>query len=269
MQAALDMNGLDLLRWVLLIVGVAILVAVYFAGRRSVGARLRRRRARAELPEIDSEADSGSLSVPDPELAELGRSIAIEERAGMHSRPEHNPSIKAERPPNRAQPRGSASSEAKSQGPKPQGSKPEPKIVMVYVVARSGLSFRGPDIFDAARDAGLEYGDMRIFHHYEALGGEPQSVFSLANMVEPGWFDDEQKGQLQSPGLVLFLQLPGPMEGTKAFDAMIAAAQTLKRNLGGELHDASRSVMGQQTIAHLRDEISEYERRQRTRSGVR
>ncbi len=258
------MNGLDLLRWVLLVVGAAILIAVYFAGRRSVGARLRRRRARAELPEIDSEADSGSLAVPDPELAELGRSIAIEERAGTHAGDEHNPSIKAERPPNRTQRRGAASSPAEPEGPKP-----EPKIVMVYVVARSGLTFRGPDIFDAARDAGLEYGDMRIFHHYETVGGEPKSVFSLANMVEPGWFDDEQKDQLQSPGLVLFLQLPGPMEGAKAFDAMIAAAQTLKRNLGGELRDASRSVMGQQTIAHLRDEISDYERQQRTRSGVR
>lgn len=247
------MNGLDLLRWVLLLIGAAILIAIYIGGRRSLGARWRRRRAgRVELPDVEADAGAESLVAPDPELAELGRSIRIDDQVEPMSAPEPAPPIKAERP--RATP--------------PSVSKPEPKIVVVYLVAPSGLPYRGPAVFDAANAAGLEHGDMRIFHHYEFASGRRDSVFSLANMVEPGWFDETEKEQIQSPGLALFLQLPGPMEGIQAFDAMIEAAQRLKRELGGELRDASRSVMSHQTIAHLRDEISEYERQQRTRSGA-
>ena len=266
------MNGLDLLRWVLLLIGAAILIGVYVAGRRSLGARLRRRRdSRAELPQIDAEAGPESLTVPDPELAELSRSIRIEEPAEAEFEPEPTAHLKAERPRPKTtapqpQPKPKPRSEAKLK-PEP-APKPEPKIVVIYVVARSGWPFRGTDVFETAREAGLEYGDMRIFHHYQSAGGRRQSVFSLASMVEPGWFDEAEQDQMQTPGLALFLQLPGPMEGVKAFDAMIEAAQTLKRSLGGELRDASRSVMSQQTIAHLRDEISEYERLQRTRSGA-
>lgn len=263
------MNGLDLLRWVLLIVGVAILVGVYFAGRRSIGARLRRRRAgRVDLPEIDAEAGTESLTVPDPELAELGRSIRIDESAEPSPDAEPAAPITVQR----RRPKSTGAEPVRrtrgAEPPKPAPPQVEQKIVVVYVVAPAGLTFRGTDIFEAAHAAGMEHGEMRIFHHHEFVDGRPQSVFSMANMVEPGWFEQAERDQIQTPGVALFLQLPGPMEGVKAFDAMIHAAQTLKRELGGELRDASRSVMSHQTIAHLRDEISEYERLQRTRSGA-
>lgn len=265
------MNGLDLLRWVLLLIGAAVLIGVYVAGRRSLGAHLRRRRAeRAQPPQVEAEAGTESLTVPDPELAELGRSIVLDERTGSGFEPESEPEpvIKVERPRARTVTRESKPRSQPESTPPPKP-KPAPKLVVVYVTAPAGLAFRGSDVFEAAREAGLEYGDMRIFHHHETVDGRVHSIFSLANMVEPGWFDQEQQEQLQTPGVALFLQLPAPMDGCKAFDAMIAAAQSLKHSLGGELRDASRSIMSHQTIAHLRDEISDYERQQRTHSAAR
>lgn len=260
------MNGLDLLRWVLLIVGAVILIGIYAAGRRSLGARLRRRRAgRAELPEIEADTGAESLTVADPELAELGRSIRIDERddAGLDAEPAAP--LTAERPRPRPPQHDRSVPEAEAHAPAP---KVEPKIVVVYVVATTGSTYHGPDIFAAAAEAGLEYGDMRIFHHYVSGDGEPQSVFSMASMVEPGWFDADEQDALQTPGLALFLQLPAPVDGVKAFETMVGTAQSIRRSLGGELRDASRSVMSHQTIAHLRDEISEYERLRRTHGGA-
>lgn len=261
------MNGLDLLRWVLLIIGVVILLGVYAAGRRSLSARLRRRRAeRADAPQIEAEADAATLTVPDPELAELGRSIRLDEPEDVPVQTESTAPVTAERP--RSDPAAQPSSPRHTPRDATSMPAPEPKIVVVYVVATSGGTYRGPDIFAAAETADLDYGDMRIFHRYETVGGAPEPVFGVASMVEPGWFDQEQIEELETPGLALFLQLPAPIEGVKAFDAMIGAAQSLKRSLGGELRDASRSIMSLQTIAHLRDEVSDYERMQRTRSGA-
>ena len=44
---------------------------------------------------------------------------------------------------------------------------------------------------------------------------------------------------------------------------MLETAQTVVRNLGGELKDERRSVMTAQTIEHCRQRIREYERKRR------
>jgi cell division protein ZipA len=55
--------------------------------------------------------------------------------------------------------------------------------------------------------------------------------------------------------LALFMQLPGPLEGLKAFNAMVDCAQRLALELDAELQDATHSALTNQTIDHMREEI--------------
>ena len=114
-------------------------------------------------------------------------------------------------------------------------------------------------ILEALSDAGLIYGDMGIFHRLAREGNQP--IFSCANMVKPGHFELDGIEDFVTPGVTLFLRLPGPVDGLKAFDEMYGSAQRIAETLGGELRDASRSMMCKQTAGHIREEIRDFKLR--------
>ncbi|RRJ84418.1 cell division protein ZipA [Aestuariirhabdus litorea] len=156
-----------------------------------------------------------------------------------------------------------------SQDESPRESEKRPaaeEIIVINVVSRPGQVFSGEALLQQLLAQGLKYGEMSIFHRHEQFNGQGPVQFSLANGVEPGSFDLDHMDQLQTPLVTLFMGLPGPREPLKAFEMMATAAQTLARELGGELKDESRSVMTQQTLAHCKQRITDFERRQLTRS---
>ncbi|MDH5369661.1 MAG: cell division protein ZipA, partial [Gammaproteobacteria bacterium] len=91
-----------------------------------------------------------------------------------------------------------------------------------------------------------------------------QAVFSIANAVEPGFFDLSRLQSISTPGLAVFLQLPGPIECRKAFDNLLEISKRLSDALTGELCDENRSVLTQQTISHLKDKVENYRLKQQT-----
>ena len=111
--------------------------------------------------------------------------------------------------------------------------------------------------------AGLDYGEMKIYHRAVEADGSLQNAYFVASMVEPGIFDPEHMDTFSTPGISLFLQLPGPVEGVRALDDMVQTARTLASELHGELRDETRSALSKQRIEHLRSEVLEFERRLR------
>jgi cell division protein ZipA len=138
----------------------------------------------------------------------------------------------------------------------------EPLICAIAVTAKPGHRFSGDRICEALEAFGLHYGTMGIFHRYgpgEELNREP--VFSAANMLEPGSFDLGAIDSLYTPGLMLFMRLPGEMDGTEAFDLMLTTGKQLAERLGGELRDETRSSLTPQSISHMRERIIDFGRR--------
>lgn len=138
---------------------------------------------------------------------------------------------------------------------------PVERIVSLFLVAREGRRFHGADLMVAMEKAGLEFGDMRIYHRL--LDGKPGQgpVFSVANMVKPGSFDMTDMGDWETPGLSFFMTLPGPLPALDAWDMMLPTAQRLERLLDGLLLDEERNALGRQRIAHLRDDLRGWDRR--------
>lgn len=137
---------------------------------------------------------------------------------------------------------------------------PVERIVSLFVVARDGGPFIGADLIVAAEKAGLEYGDMGIYHRM--LDGKPElgPIFSMANMVKPGNFDVSRIDVLQTPGLSFFMTLPAPISALDAWDAMLPTAQRLAELLDGQVLDEERNALGRQRIAHIRDELRGWDR---------
>lgn len=133
------------------------------------------------------------------------------------------------------------------------------ELLIVNVVACRGHKFCGEDIVRALRGQGLRYGDMNIFHRLDAMSKAKQ--FSVANMLEPGHFDLSDLAGMGSPGMSFFLQLPGPEDATDAFSDMIATAQQVALQLGGELRDEQMRAMTGQAQEHMRQRIAEFARR--------
>ena len=139
---------------------------------------------------------------------------------------------------------------------------PIEQIVTLLISARDDEMIAGSDLIVAAEKAGLEFGDRGIFHRMAAGKPEAGPIFSMANMLKPGNFDMARIESLDTPGLTLFMALPGPLSALDAWDAMLPTAQRLAELLDANLLDEKRGALGRQGIAHIRDGLRAWDRRQ-------
>ena len=241
------------LRIIIAAIGVVVLVAIYFFGRprkTEHGRRLVPRKTGdvrvdpviGDTTDADDVASGaaprqGELDVAlQRELDRLGATVAADRYAASHS----------------------AQMDATT-GQRPSAL-PVDRIVSLFVVARAGEEFRGSDIVVAAEKAGLRFGAMNIFHRL--VDGRPDAgpVFSMANMMKPGYFDMTRIGELATPGITFFITLPGPLPALDAWEAMLPAAQRIAELLDGELLDEDRNALGRQRVAGLREELRGWDR---------
>ena len=101
-------------------------------------------------------------------------------------------------------------------------------VIALTVMARNGRRLDGAEVSRAVQDAGMEFGDMGIFHRLSSAEDGAVPLFSLADVLKPGYFDPERIGELRTPGLALFMELPGPAaEATTTFRKMVATGERL------------------------------------------
>jgi cell division protein ZipA len=141
-------------------------------------------------------------------------------------------------------------------------SQQEHEVIVINVDAPAGKSFSGAAIKNLLEACGMKHGDMSIFHRHEEDDLLSPIQFSVANAVEPGYFDPEKLESIQTPGVSFFMSIPGPKDYLKAFEFMNETAKCFAENLHGDLKDENRSVLTAQTVEHNRQRIREFERKQ-------
>ncbi|EED36434.1 cell division protein ZipA [Luminiphilus syltensis NOR5-1B] len=137
----------------------------------------------------------------------------------------------------------------------------DPHVFVLNVVAHGESGFAGKDILKILLACDLRFGDMDFFHRHEQAAGRGPIQFSVANMMKPGVFDIDHMDELSTRGLMFFVTLPGPEDMLKAFDYMYETAKAVAKNLHGDVLDETRSVVTQQSLEHMRQQIRELERR--------
>ncbi len=141
---------------------------------------------------------------------------------------------------------------------KPPIDMPE-EVFVVYIVAPLSTSFEGSDILRVLQKSKLEFGTKQIFHR---LSGGGETVFGVADMLEPGVLIPDDLVEHSTPGLTMFLQLPGPTDSLDACEDFMHTARSIANELGGELRDQRRSVLTQQAIEHMRERVMEHRRKE-------
>jgi cell division protein ZipA len=140
-----------------------------------------------------------------------------------------------------------------------KGYDPERNMLLsVLVLPEHGERFLGTDVLAVMAEGGLKFGPRKIFHRQDGSG---RPLWSIANMLEPGYLEPAEIDGDYVHGLVLFAVLPAPLAGSEVFADMLATARQMAARLHGELADADRSSLTPQTIQHLREKVLEFERR--------
>lgn len=229
------------LRWILLAVGLLVVAGVYLLWGRDWGAA-RDRRAASEH-KLEPTFSNGEDSFD--EL--IGRRVEPAEDSQRSPEPVAGASKPAAQAPAGGD-FGPVASDAR-------------KIITLHVACRGSQRIGGPDLDAAMQAERMQLGQFDIYHRLSDDG--KATVFSAANMVEPGTFDASKLEELSTPGLSLFLLLPGPIDGAEAFSDMLISARSLAQRLGAEVLDDQGSSLSNQTAGHIREEILAFQLRLR------
>lgn len=231
----------DTIRLILIVVGVAAILALYLWERS---------RDRAEDDEEDYDDEEPMDAVREkrePNLGELHQHGAPGS-AGMGSPMEREYGTESDWDPDEDEDAADDSGE------------PKPLLIQLSVVTRN-KEFEGPAILDVAETCGLRPGDMNIFHCLDQFDEGTRVYFSMANMVKPGTFPFDAMEDFSTPGLMLFAQLEGDTEDLTILDEMTATARKLANVLGGDVLDDTRRALTVRKEEALRAAVLENERR--------
>ena len=114
----------------------------------------------------------------------------------------------------------------------------------------------GQPLLESLMDQGFEYGEKSIFHRLDEAG---YPKISLANAVEPGIFDIASMNALTTPGVTIFMCAHECEDAPAVFEELLLAAAHLSEDLGAQLCDDRRSAVTEQTVAHLRQTVQEFQ----------
>lgn len=258
---------MDALRWILLLIGAAIVGGIWWSGHRRSRERDETLFQRAQRAPADDAQPEGleTDSAPDFDISSFERratdSAAVEADAAPQARAEPAEGGTGEAAGDRA----AADPGERSRSPgEPAAADTAPastaaageRLEALYVVAPRGERFIGSRLQELFEHHGFEHGELDIYHKRDAEG---RTLFSVANLVEPGTFDPATMDTLSTPGLALFVRLPGPPSAEVAFDRMIVAARGLADALEARVLDQQHSTLTRQTEQHLRDRMREFD----------
>lgn len=136
------------------------------------------------------------------------------------------------------------------------------EIFVINVIKESEPLLKGAELNHIFKVCDMRFGEMDIFHRFEQANAQGKIQFSVVNAVSPGKFDMNTIDDIETPGISLFMSLPGPENPMEAFDAMAEVALVFSRNFNANLYDESHSDLTPQTLEHYRHRIREYSRKQ-------
>lgn len=235
---------MSVLQWALLIVGAIAVIAVYVISRRSnrLPNTWEPPSARGSAPRV-----AGSLpGKPGTDQMDMfsqgSRGSEFDEFGVGKPRKRSAAELFAEE------------TAAAAPAPKPPV---EDKIVTLLIAEREGTAIFGPKIHLALQAQGLQFGEHRIYHRLQA----GKAVFSVASLVKPGALDPGEQQGFATPGLTVFMLLPGPAKPAAALQDMLATAQALASALNAEVFDASRQPLTAETARTLKADVGSWAQR--------
>jgi len=131
-------------------------------------------------------------------------------------------------------------------------------IIVLHVVAKPDKSFSGPDLQGVVSGLGFEFGEMNIFHYQDIdLSGKMKTLFSLANMFEPGYFEKENLDTFTTSGITLFATLKNDGSETHVFDTMLEITNQIAEQLDAVIWGPDKTPLIVETIENFYQKLKE------------
>ena len=126
-------------------------------------------------------------------------------------------------------------------------------IVVLYILPKPDEELMGSHVNSSAQAMGLKFGEMNIFHFKD---GE-RTIFSLANMLEPGSFDPNTIHDIKTTGLTVFMQFNGsdPLDD---LTEMLQRSYQLSGLLDARLCNHKRKPLTEQDAENYRKWASDF-----------
>lgn len=123
----------------------------------------------------------------------------------------------------------------------------------IVITPQYGVGISGRKVLEIARNYGLKYGVMSMFHRHESEDGRGDRWFSM--MAEdkngPVAFDLNTLADDNFASLILFLVIPHN-QLLRGFDSMISTANLLSQDLNAILTDENRNRLSEDDFVRLR-----------------
>jgi len=185
-------------------------------------------------PEESPVIEQAELEIPEPEKIEETVDVAPKEETETLSQDEEA---------------------AEKIDEKTEGEIPTDDVVALYLIVKNQEPLKGESILSAALANQLQYGDMKIFHRKDK---NKKTIFSMANMHEPGHFDSAKIHQLHTRGVSFFIQLSLCDEPVKALDEMLICAHSMASMLGTHLCDQNQHLLNEVCTRALREKAKRF-----------
>lgn len=128
-------------------------------------------------------------------------------------------------------------------------------LLILGVFARPGQQFASYDLLQAISSAGMQFGEMKIFHYYLPTLTGKYTLFSLASATEPGYFDMDRIGDFACRGLTLFMDPRSVPDPEQAFELMLKTAEQLTDDLDGEMFAWPKQAWNDITLKQYRQKL--------------
>ena len=129
-------------------------------------------------------------------------------------------------------------------------------VIALTLMAPADRLFTGRAVKNALDNQDLHFGEMQIYHRY-SVGSRKNSLFSVANILDPGTFLPAELISMKTPGVLLFAKLPGPINGLAVLDAMLDCANQMAEQLDGVVCDETRQPLTDASLENMRSRIFE------------
>lgn len=130
-------------------------------------------------------------------------------------------------------------------------------IFILHVVAHKKGIIRGGLLLNSILRVGFKFGEKSIFHFHTDSSCSSNALFSLANMVKPGFFKLDTMLNFTTPGVSLFMMAPSYGDTYKNFKLMLQSAQRIAKDISGMVLDDKHRIITPQKIETYRIRIHE------------